>query len=229
MILLSLAFLPIILLIIFFYKRDKFEKEPIFLTFKTFLLGFLLVFPAIYFERLLSNIFQDIYFNYITLFLYIFISVSLVEEGLKFSVLFLYNFNKKDFNEPYDGIFYAVIVSLGFAAIENCMYVFSRGFLVGVLRAFTAVPAHTIFAVFMGFFLGLYKFNRNKFFIILSFILPIILHTIYDFIAMNRWNLGLIYLEVFVFLFSFISLLFMGYMLRRSPFKDKILILKTKD
>lgn len=162
MILLNLALLPVFIIIIYFYKRDKFEKEPLQLTSKTFFLGFVLVLPAIFLEQLITGFFSDKYFNFITFFLYVFIGIAIVEEGLKFSVLYLYNLNKEDFNEPYDGIFYAVVVSLGFAAIENVMYVFSRGALVGVLRAFTAVPAHTIFGVFMGFFTGIYKFNRKK-------------------------------------------------------------------
>ncbi len=219
MILLNLALLPVFLLILYFYKRDKFEKEPLSLTLKTFLLGFMLVFPAMFLENLITGFFQDRYFNFITLFLYVFFGVAIVEEGLKFSVLYIYNLKKPDFNEPYDGIFYAVVVSLGFAAIENIMYVFSRGFLVGVLRAFTAVPAHTIFGVFMGYFTGLYKFNNNKFFVFLAFFIPVILHTIYDLIAMSRLRFAFLHLAMFIIIFVLFSLLFIYLLIKKSPFK----------
>jgi RsiW-degrading membrane proteinase PrsW (M82 family) len=219
MILLNLALLPVFLIIIYFYKRDKFEREPLYLTFQTFILGFMLVFPAIFFEKLLTGLFQDTYFNFITFFLYIFIGVSLVEEGLKFAILYIFNLPKKDFNEPYDGIFYAVIVSLGFAAIENILYVFQRGAIVGILRAFTAVPAHTIFAVFMGFFTGVYKFTGKKIFVFLSLIIPMLLHTIYDMIAMSRMSYGFFTLFLFIIFFVIFSLFLMQKQISKSPFR----------
>ena len=201
MILLNLALIPVFLIIIYFYKRDKFEREPLYLTFQTFILGFMLVFPAIFFEKLLTGLFQDTYFNFITFFLYIF------------------NLPKKDFNEPYDGIFYAVIVSLGFAAIENILYVFQRGAIVGILRAFTAVPAHTIFAVFMGFFTGVYKFTGKKIFVFLSLIIPMLLHTIYDMIAMSRMSYGFFTLFLFIIFFVIFSLFLMQKQISKSPFR----------
>jgi RsiW-degrading membrane proteinase PrsW (M82 family) len=71
-------------------------------------------------------------------------------------------YNNKNFNEPFDGIVYAVIVSMGFATIENIIYVFQYGFATGILRLFTAVPAHAAFGILMGYFLGKAKFTHGK-------------------------------------------------------------------
>ena len=68
----------------------------------------------------------------------------------------------EEFNEPFDGIVYAVMVSMGFAALENIFYVFQFGYTTGILRAFTAVPAHATFGILMGFFMGKAKFSPSK-------------------------------------------------------------------
>ena len=93
-----------------------------------------------------------------------------------------------NFNEKFDGIVYAVSVALGFATIENLFYVFSNNSLqVGLLRAFTAIPAHAIFGIVMGFYLGLARFSQNKKgrWLLMALFLPWLLHGIYDFILMS--------------------------------------------
>ncbi|MFK7908821.1 MAG: PrsW family intramembrane metalloprotease, partial [Chitinophagales bacterium] len=95
--------------------------------------------------------------------IYAFIIVALSEELAKFIFLRGYLFGKPDFNEPFDGIVYAVMVGMGFAAFENVVYVAQGGFEVGVLRMFTAVPAHASFGIIMGYYVGRAKFDtRNK-------------------------------------------------------------------
>lgn len=70
-----------------------------------------------------------------------FFKVALVEEFSKFFFVRFILYRNKNFNEPFDGIVYAVMVSMGFATIENIIYVFQYGAMTGVLRMFTAVPA----------------------------------------------------------------------------------------
>jgi RsiW-degrading membrane proteinase PrsW (M82 family) len=99
---------------------------------------------------------------------------------------------------------YAVFISLGFAAVENVMYVMGNGFGTGIMRAITAVPAHAIFGVTMGFYFGMAKFyekKRNEL-KLKALIYPIILHGIYDFILFTgiEW-LTFIFIGFLVFLY----------------------------
>lgn len=84
---------------------------------------------------------------------------------------------------------YAVFISLGFATVENLAYVLSTGMSTAVVRSFTAVPAHALFAVAMGYYLGIAKFAGPRYrqkYIWLGFISPVILHGIYDFILLSQ-------------------------------------------
>lgn len=86
-------------------------------------------------------------------------------------------------------------VSLGFAALENVLYVFDGGFGVALLRALTSVPGHTIFAVFMGYYYGVAKkasCSRKIPLTIAGFaisvVLPILTHGFYDFcLTVGNW------------------------------------------
>ena len=95
-------------------------------------------------------------------FIQAFFVVALVEEFAKFVIVKYYAQNDKEFNEPFDGIVYAVMVSMGFATLENVLYTFQYGTETGIMRAFTAVPAHATFAILMGYFMGKAKFSNNK-------------------------------------------------------------------
>ncbi|KKR26375.1 MAG: hypothetical protein UT55_C0009G0007 [Candidatus Peregrinibacteria bacterium GW2011_GWE2_39_6] len=161
--LLLLAIAPSFALGIFFYIKDKYEKEPLKLLLKTFILGTLTIVPAAILEGILFSLFGlDLYQinNLPTLFLSMIFFVALIEEVVKFSVVRFYIWNKKDFNEPYDGIIYTVMASLGFATFENILYVFSSGATVGLLRAFLTVPVHALTAAIMGYYIGLAKYPR---------------------------------------------------------------------
>ena len=90
---------------------------------------------------------------------------------------------KKDFNEPFDGIIYAVMVSMGFAAVENLFYVLEGGMDVAVIRAVTAIPAHAVFAILMGYYMGKAKFSPTKKvrYNLTGLFLAILFHGAYDF------------------------------------------------
>jgi protease PrsW len=90
--------------------------------------------------------------------------VALIEEFSKFIFVRWVLYPNKNFNEPFDGIVYAVTVSLGFAGLENILYVLgdNGGVETAILRMFTAVPAHASFGVLMGYFLGKAKFEHQK-------------------------------------------------------------------
>jgi len=153
--LLIIAIAPVFVVIIYIYIKDKFEKEPKLLLFYNFLFGAIIsiiVSTILYFLYDLLLPHPDTY-NVFHQFLKAFFMVGLVEEFSKYIIVRYYAQPKKDFNEPFDGIIYAVMVSMGFAFVENILYVYEGGFKVGLIRAFTAIPAHATFAILMGYFM----------------------------------------------------------------------------
>ena len=188
MLLLAAAVAPSTALLYYFYTRDKYEKEPRKLLLKAFLIGGGLVVPVLFVELGL-NIFDMEEANLIAAGYTAFVVAGFVEESFKFMFFFLYIWKNSNFNEMYDGIVYSVFISLGFATFENLAYVLSTGFSTAVIRSLTAVPAHALFAVTMGYYLGIARFANLRYrrkYIILGLIIPVLLHGIYDFILLPR-------------------------------------------
>ena len=206
MYLLILALAPAIILMMYIYFRDKYEKEPIMLILKGILLGAVVIFPVGLIENYitgfgvgLTKIPKAAYDGFIV--------AGATEEAFKFLMVFILIWRNRNFNEKFDGIVYAVSVSLGFAAIENLFYVFSDNSMqVGILRAFTAVPGHTIFGIVMGFYLGLARFStqdRGKW-LLKAFTIPWLLHGIYDFMLMSGHPiLILTFIPFLIFMYRF--------------------------
>ena len=191
-ILLFISILPVLLLGKYFFNKDK-NKEPRKLLTKLFLGGLAAVVFTIVVTLILENIFPFLggdteEMNLYELFIYVFFGVALVEEVSKWVFVYKISFNHEEFDELYDIILYSVFVALGFACIENIMYVFAGGITVGIIRALLAVPGHCCDAVFMGYYLGkakqaqITKNDSSKVKnIVLSIVVPTILHGIYDF------------------------------------------------
>lgn len=182
--LLLLAIAPVMIIVVFIYVKDKFEKEPIRFLLKNFLLG---AFVSVLITLILSVILNSIHpltdeESIFQQFIKAFFVVALVEEFSKFVIVKYYAQKNKEFNEPFDGIVYAVMVSMGFAALENIMYVFQYGVATGITRAFTAVPAHATFGILMGYFMGKAKFSNNKLkYNLFGLMVATIFHGAYDF------------------------------------------------
>ncbi len=152
----ALAIAPGIAICLYIFINDKYEKEPLSLLVRCFFWGVLSIVPALLLSTLSENWFQE------SLLLEVFIGIALSEELSKYLCLRFYAFPKKAFNEPYDGIVYSVMIAMGFATLENILYTFEGGVSVGMLRMFTAVPAHATFGIVMGYFAGLAKFSPGK-------------------------------------------------------------------
>jgi len=204
MYLLFLALAPAFLIMLYVYFRDKYEKEPIGLILKGLLLGAIIIFPVGLIENSIKGF--AVGFDKIPKAAYDgFIVAAATEEIFKFLMVFILIWRNPNFNEKFDGIVYSVSVALGFAAIENLFYVFSNNSMqVGLMRAFTAVPAHAIFGIVMGFYLGLARFspkNRGKW-ILMSLFLPWLLHGVYDFMLMSGHPLLLLaFIPFLVFMY----------------------------
>lgn len=179
--LLALAIAPGFAIAVYVYVRDKYEKEPLSLLLKTFAAGVLIVVPTVLSEQFLFGTFP-LTESTASLAVRNFLFIGLTEEFWKFTALYLAAFTRPDFNEPFDGIMYAVMVSMGFATAENILYVANGGFHVAVARMFTAVPAHASFAVLMGYFVGLAKFrHRNAPYLLTGLAMAVLFHGAYDF------------------------------------------------
>lgn len=203
MTLLLYAIAPVCFIILFIYIKDKYEKEPKRLLFYNFLLGAIV---SILITTLLYYVFDyvlplDNHFSILQQFIKAFFVVGATEEFSKYIIVRYYAQPNKAFNEPFDGIVYAVMVSMGFAATENIMYVYQGGASTALVRAFTAVPAHATFAILMGYFMGKAKFSANKRLLNLTgLLLAILFHGSYDFFLFIDFVPG-IWIGAFVSLF----------------------------
>jgi RsiW-degrading membrane proteinase PrsW (M82 family) len=179
-----LAIAPVIVIIFYVYIKDKFEKEPKKLLLYTFLLGAIIsVFISTILYTLTNYTLPKAQeFSVLDQFLKAFFVVALIEEFSKYVIVRYYNQPKPAFNEPFDGIIYAVMVSMGFAFVENIFYVLEGGVSVALLRAFTAVPAHATFGIIMGYFMGKAKFSKKPIkWNLIGFSVAILFHGSYDF------------------------------------------------
>ncbi len=189
---LAIALGPVVVVFTMVFMLDGYEREPIKLLVGSFIFGILSAVPALFSEIWLKDLFllREDGMSAAKTMLLAFVVVALSEEGFKFMALRLFAYPKKDFNEPYDGIMYAVAVSMGFAAIENVLYVWQGGNTVGFLRMFTAIPAHGAFAHLMGYFMGKAKFAPTpgaRFVQMgIGLLLAVLAHGAYDFFLM--WN-----------------------------------------
>ena len=182
--LIIMALAPIATIVAYIYFKDKYEKEPTKLLVISFLLGAIV-------SVIITTIFYIFFNSFLPLedklsvweqFKQAFFVVGFSEELSKYLIVLLFAQRHKEFNEPFDGIVYAVMVSMGFAATENIMYVLQHGASTALLRAFTAVPAHATFGILMGYFMGMAKFKPNKLFLNLcGLLLAIVFHGAYDF------------------------------------------------
>ena len=209
MILTVIALLPVFVILLFVYLRDK-DREPMKTLLTAFGLGVLTVIPSALIESFLELFVPNDSFPLLSNFF----CVGLTEEFFKLLVLLFYVFRHKDFNDTFDGIVYSVAVSLGFAAAENLLYTFENGVETGILRAVTSVPGHASFAVFMGYFIPKAKTNhfylrfskRNKY-ILLALIVPMLIHGLYDYLITLQAFEAFFTLILFVDIFEIIIII----------------------
>jgi RsiW-degrading membrane proteinase PrsW (M82 family) len=218
--LILLALAPVLIIAVYVYIRDKYEREPVHLLFKSLAAGILIVLPVILFERVFIAIMPPLSWSF-KAFYTAFIVAALCEEVFKFLALYFLVWSNRNFNEKFDGIVYAVFVSLGFAAIENIMYVLEHGMQTGYIRMVISVPGHAIFGITMGYYFGLAKFypKEKQALLIRALLYPIILHGIFDFILMlGNKRLLLLFIPFVAFLY-FDGLRRMNNLSQRSIFK----------
>ena len=191
-ILIVAAVIPAVVLMLYVYRADRLEKEPWPLLFSLLIQGVISTSLAVFTERLGSRLLNGIlsYDTWTYQILMNFLVVGLSEEGFKYLFLKRRTWLSPDFNCQFDGVVYAVFVSLGFALWENIDYVVMYGLHTAMVRSVTAVPGHACFGVFMGTWYGLARRYENygdaeksKRCRRLAVVCPVLLHGVYDLIA----------------------------------------------
>lgn len=207
-----LAVIPSLIIGITVYLSDKKEREPLIEILKAFILGgiSILITLGISFVFNIGTIDLD-NSNMLDIFIYSFIGIALIEEFSKFLCGYLFIRKNPNFDYMYDGIVYFVFVSLGFATIENIIYAFNSDIETILMRAITTVPSHAFFGMACGYLFAIHR--REKFkekqkktykYLVLSLIIPIILHGFYDFCLLEENMLFfMIYVFFVVSLYSF--------------------------
>ena len=212
-ILIAAAVLPAAFLMLKVYKKDKLEAEPPRMLLSLALLGVLASIIAMGLEWLGGTILDHILpMGTAYELLFYFIVVALSEEGAKYVLLKKKTWLSDNFNCQFDGIVYAVFVSLGFALAENIGYVSQYGFSTALIRAVTAIPGHACFGVFMGFWYSTAKkydnfgyTEKSRRAASFSLLVPTILHGAYDYIATRATTGYTMFFIVFVIIMFLIA------------------------
>ena len=189
------AVVPVLVLLYFIYKKDKYQPEPLGKLLLTFFVGCLSVIPAAMMEGVIMvvapseevmPVLNGVFNGYLV--------AGFSEELCKLLLLLLLIWKSPHFDEFFDGIVYAAYLSLGFACVENIMYVLQGDdqMMTALARGLLAVPAHFLFAVTMGYYVSLAKFDpENKgSHLFKAFLYPMLLHGTYDALLMVASNLS---------------------------------------
>ena len=178
---------PSLALLLYFVLSDKF-KEPKLTVLAIFFLGYLICLPAGTLNDFSYKLLED-GGDLSKRLGYSFLGPAWAEELLKFSILYLIVLRRNEFNEPMDGVVYGVAASLGFATYENYDYVFRLAETweiipmdLAIWRSYSAIPMHGLNGCLMGFYFGKYAFTADKKFLLLSLLIPFLMHGLYNFL-----------------------------------------------
>ena len=189
---LAIAIVPALALLWWFRRQDAKRPEPHGLVTKVVFFGVLATAPAIVLELLLGHELGGHLTALQGGFVKAFVVAALVEESLKLAVVLRFVWRSPRFDEVMDGILYTAAASLGFAVLENVLYSFSNP-VVGVVRAFTAVPMHAVGSGVMGYFVGRAKMSRGAAapWVLTGLAAGVLLHGCYDWSVMSDGTFGL--------------------------------------
>ena len=208
-IILLLAVVPPLFLMHYVYKLDAIEREPRGLIMKLVLLGMASCIPAGIIESVLCGILSGIMdpSGLLSILIENFLIIAMAEEGVKLWVT-KRTWNDPAFNYRFDGVVYAVAASIGFALLENIMYVFSTDggeLLTAIMRAITSIPGHCTFGVFMGLYYGEAKLASvrgdevlSRYMMKKAYHIPVLLHGFYDFVLSTEYDFMIIVFYVYI-------------------------------
>lgn len=228
MILIGIALLPAIILMGYIYKKDKLEPESPRILGKCLLGGLLAAIASMILETVaaypISFLFGSSGFLYNLV--ENFIGVALIEEGTKLFFGKRFTWRDPEFDYRFDGVVYMVFTSLGFAAIENVLYLFMYGPGVLLSRALLSIPAHAGFAVFMGTYYGTARIyeaygarGQARALILVGLLVSTLAHGFYDFCLSFENNTFVIIFFIFVIIMDILVVM----QVRRDSANDRLI------
>lgn len=177
-ILLTVAIAPALALFSYFYLRKQIAKEPSRTLFHAFIYGAIMTFPILFIQHVFEeeHVFNNDFFRNV-------LFTGGLEEFFKWIVIFILVYKTIEFEDAYDGILYGASVSLGFATVENILYLLTFGLDTAFIRALLPVSSHALFGVVMGYYFGKAKFSvvsEKAKWIFIAFLAPFLLHALYN-------------------------------------------------
>lgn len=230
------AVIPVVVWGIYIYRKDRIEKEPLRMLLLSIILGGIIIIPVAFMESIIREeiyrffkectLFEDIQVISSSKYYWLYkltdnmIGIALIEEGWKWAAMWVVTHKNHNFNSSFDGIIYAVYVSIGFAATENIQYVFAYGLPTALARMGTAIPAHMFFAILMGSYYS--KWFAEKRMIknlVLGILFPVLTHGLYDYFCIYQkvWS------KVTFWVFLLILYLYCFYLTRRMSKEDHLI------
>ena len=200
-ILLTAAIAPGLALLSYFYLRNQMSTEPRRTLLQSFIYGAIITFPILFIQYVLQE-----EGTIINPFVANVVFTSFLEEFFKWMIILIAVFRHIEFDDPYDGILYGAAVSLGFATVENIIYLLSYGLDTAFMRALLPVSSHALFGVVMGYYYGKCKFlaeGKQKEYLIIALVFPMALHFIYNGILSLRGNFAYLMIPFMLFLWWF--------------------------
>lgn len=184
---LLMAVAPALLLVGYYCRQAAVKSHPMALIAKTFLLGLIYTIPVFVMESVISRV--SVIFAWSRFFYYFFEAffvAGLCEEYIKLHIVRKYVYSTPHFRKIKEGIIYTIVASLGFACMENILYVMQGSWPVALARGFTAVPMHAVCSGMMGYYIGRAKLaetaREEKKLMNNGLWLAVVLHGLYDFV-----------------------------------------------
>lgn len=191
--LLLLALAPGLVIAMYVYIRDKYEREPFKAVAITFMLGAIGAIVAALLETAFP--YHEKTATLLATAANATLVVAPIEEIVKFLAVWLLVYRAPVFNEPFDGVVYCIMASMGFATLENVMYVMDGGMGIAIERAFISVPGHAAYGAIMGYYMGRAKFDtsgKSRILLLQGLLYATVAHGLFDFGLMSRSGWGIL-------------------------------------
>lgn len=221
--------LPALLWLWFWLREDRLHPEPRGLVILSFIAGMIAVLPALMAEQwvcgqVVANSLSECPTGLSAArnVFFVIIGWSVIEEILKYIASYCSALRSRENDEPIDALIYLITVALGFAALENTLFLSGaiktggifEGINIGVLRFVGASLLHVVTSGFVGFCIALafYKSRvAKRIYRSLGILGAIILHSVFNFYILDSSGDAGMTFTVFAFVWLAIILLLVGF------------------
>ncbi len=207
------AFIPGLFWLFYFINKDKYEPEPPLFIIYVFIAGMIAILPAGIIERFFHKLISNKYLYYILI-------VGLSEEIVKFLAVRLTVFRSRELDEPIDGIVYSTAAALGFATVENMLYMMTMGWKVIFVRAVFSTLGHIVFAALWGYPLYKSKITGRKRYVVFGLLIAALMHGLYNIFIISAQLYGLLLAVVMIVILYYIMNRDIKKAEKESPYKE---------